>query len=135
MQEAPVTQTGENGAMIHHFLYGLITHKGLVKAITDPAVFIINGEFTGLCFLRTIISKAQLNRVGTVDMIQNRSSRRIQRSYLDGKCGKRLQMAFQRSWYTEAYIREHGKQRNSSTKGDGRIQQLRNHCTESHPIR
>jgi hypothetical protein len=50
---APFTQTGQNGAMMYHFLYDSLAPEGLIKENIDPTVCNINGEFDVICFLLT----------------------------------------------------------------------------------
>jgi hypothetical protein len=47
------------------------TVEGLSKLNVDATPFTINGEQDGLCFLRAIISKAQVDTVGTVHSLRN----------------------------------------------------------------
>jgi hypothetical protein len=68
---AAVTRNGQNAIMLYHFLCISLTPEGLVKVKIDPANSIINGEYDGMSFLRLIIATAQLDTVGTVDMLRS----------------------------------------------------------------
>jgi hypothetical protein len=57
---AGVTVTGQLSVMLYHFLFDSLTPEGRAKVDVDKTPFTINNELDGLCFLRTIISKAQL---------------------------------------------------------------------------
>jgi hypothetical protein len=71
MTALPVTRDGQNASMLYHFLYDSLTPEGLLNVNIDPSIFTINGEVDGLCLLRTIITKAQLDTVGTVNTLQS----------------------------------------------------------------
>jgi hypothetical protein len=68
---AGVTVAGQMSVMLYHFLFDSLTIEGLNKVNVDTAPFMINNERDGLCFLRTIITKAQLDTVVTVHTLRN----------------------------------------------------------------
>jgi hypothetical protein len=68
---AGVTVAGQMSVMLYHFLFDSLTIEGLNKVNVDTAPFMINNERDWLCFLRTIITKAQLDTVGTVHTLRN----------------------------------------------------------------
>jgi hypothetical protein len=65
-----VTRDGQNSVMLFNFLFRSLTVKGLNKVTVNPDQYTINGEQDGLCFLQTIISKVQLDTLGTVDALR-----------------------------------------------------------------
>jgi hypothetical protein len=68
---AGVTATGQQAVMLYHFLFDSLTPEGLSKINVDTTPFTIKNERDGLCFLRTIISRANLDTVGTVHLLRN----------------------------------------------------------------
>jgi hypothetical protein len=68
---ASVTVTGKMSVMLYHFLFDSLTIEGLKKVNVDTAPFMINNERDGLCFLLTIITKAQLDTAGKVHTLRN----------------------------------------------------------------
>jgi hypothetical protein len=68
---ANVTRIGQDSVMLYNFLFDSLTTEGLNKVNIDPTVFTINGEQDGLCFLRTIITKAQMDTIGTVQTLRS----------------------------------------------------------------
>jgi hypothetical protein len=68
---AAITREGQNSVMLYNFLFDSLTTEGLNKVNIDPEVFTINDEQDGLCFLRTIITKAQMDTIGTVQTLRS----------------------------------------------------------------
>jgi hypothetical protein len=68
---AAVTQSCRNAIMMYTFLHLSLTPEALVKVTFYPTVFTINGEADGLCFLWTIIAKAQLDTIGTFNTFRS----------------------------------------------------------------
>jgi hypothetical protein len=68
---ANVTRIGQDSVMLYNFLFDSLTTEGLNKVNIDPTSFTVNGEQDGLCFLRTIITKAQMDTIGTVQTLRN----------------------------------------------------------------
>jgi hypothetical protein len=65
-------RTAQNAAMLYHFLFASLTQEARNKVNIDPTIFTIQGINDGLCFLRTIIAKAQLDTIGTVETLRNK---------------------------------------------------------------
>jgi hypothetical protein len=65
------TVHGQHAVMLYNFLFDSLTIEGLIKVNVDTAPFTINAEQDGLCFLCAIISKAQVDTVGTVHSLRN----------------------------------------------------------------
>jgi hypothetical protein len=63
--------TAQNAAMLYHFLVGSLTMEAKNTVNIEAANFTIAGTKEGLTFLKTIISKAQLDTVGTVETLHN----------------------------------------------------------------
>jgi hypothetical protein len=61
----------QNASMMYHFLFASLTPEARIKVSIDPSVYTVIGIKDGLCFLRTIISKAQLDTMGTVEMLRS----------------------------------------------------------------
>jgi hypothetical protein len=57
--------------MLYNFLFDSLTTEGLNKINIDPTTFTINVEQDGLCFLRAIITKAQMDTIGTVQTLRS----------------------------------------------------------------
>jgi hypothetical protein len=68
---AAITREGQNSVMLYNFLFDSLTTEGLNKVNIDPELFTINDEQDGLCFLRTIITKAQMDTIGTVQTLRS----------------------------------------------------------------
>jgi hypothetical protein len=68
---AGITRIGQDAVMLYNFLFDSLTTEGLNKVNIDPTIFTINGEQDGLCFLRTIITKAQMDTIGTVQTLRS----------------------------------------------------------------
>jgi hypothetical protein len=68
---AGVPVTGQMSVVLYHFLFDSLAIEGLNTVNVDTAPFMINNELDGLCLLRTIITKAQLDKVGTVHTLRN----------------------------------------------------------------
>jgi hypothetical protein len=66
-----ITRTGQDSVMLYNFLFDSLTTEGLTKVNIDPAIFTINDEQDGLCFLRHIITKAQMDTIGTVQTLRS----------------------------------------------------------------
>jgi hypothetical protein len=62
-------RTAENASMMYHFLFALLTPEARTKVTIDQTSYRIQGVKDGQCFLRTLISKAQLDTMGTVEML------------------------------------------------------------------
>jgi hypothetical protein len=65
-------RTAQNAAMMYHFLFASLTQEARNKVNIDPTVFTILNISDGLCFLRTIIGKSQLDTIGTVETLRSR---------------------------------------------------------------
>jgi hypothetical protein len=64
-------RTAQNAAMLYHFLVGSLTMEAKNTVNIETAQFTIAGTKDGLTFLKTIIMKAQLDTVGTVETLRN----------------------------------------------------------------
>lgn len=65
-------RTAQNAAMMYHFLFASLTQEARNKVNIDPTLFTILGVSDGLCFLRTIITKSQLDTISTVKTLRGR---------------------------------------------------------------
>jgi hypothetical protein len=70
MAAAPLGRPAQNATMLYHFLMASLTPEARSKVNVDPMAYTIGGHEDGLCFLRTIITKAQLDTIGTVETLR-----------------------------------------------------------------
>jgi hypothetical protein len=68
---AAITRTGQDSVMLYNFLFDSLTTEGLNKVNFDPSIFTINVEQDGLCFLRTLINKSQMENIGTLQSLRS----------------------------------------------------------------
>jgi hypothetical protein len=61
----------QNSVMLYQFLLNSIEEKWKTTLLSKMAIYSINGEQDGLCFLRLIISRAQVNTLATVSVLRN----------------------------------------------------------------
>jgi hypothetical protein len=60
-------RAAQNSVMLYHFLYSSLTKTALAKVTNEKPLYTVRTYLDGLCFLRLIISKAQLDTIGTVE--------------------------------------------------------------------
>jgi hypothetical protein len=70
MTTAPLGRPAQNAVMFYHFLFASLTPEARNKVNVDPTAYTIGGNEEGLCFLRTIITKAQLDTIGTAETLR-----------------------------------------------------------------
>jgi hypothetical protein len=70
MVVAQLGRAAQNATMLYHFLMASLTPEARNKVNVDPTAYTVGGHEDGLCFLRTIITKAQLDTIGTVETLQ-----------------------------------------------------------------
>jgi hypothetical protein len=63
------TRNAQNASMMYHFLFASLTPEAHTKVTIDPLLYTVTDIKDGLCFLRVIISKAQLDTMDTVEII------------------------------------------------------------------
>jgi hypothetical protein len=63
-------RTAQNAVMLYHFLFSSVTLEAKSKLDIDAQSFTINGNKDGLTFLRAIISRSQLDTIGTVESLR-----------------------------------------------------------------
>jgi hypothetical protein len=61
----------QNSVMLYQFLLNSIDEKWKTTLLSKMGLYSINGEQDGLCFLRLIISRAQVNTLATVSVLRN----------------------------------------------------------------
>jgi hypothetical protein len=61
----------QNLGLLHQFLQNSIKEKWKTTLLSKMALYTINGEQDGLCFLRLLISRAQVNTLATVSVLRN----------------------------------------------------------------
>jgi hypothetical protein len=64
-------RTAQNAAMLYHFLFSSFTPEARNKVNVDPTLFTVMNIKDGLCFLRIIITKAQLDTIGTIEILRS----------------------------------------------------------------
>jgi hypothetical protein len=64
-------RTAQNAAMLYHFLFASLTPEALNKVNVDPTSFTVMNIKDGLCFLQIIITKAQLDTIGTIETLRS----------------------------------------------------------------
>jgi hypothetical protein len=64
-------RTAQNAAMLYHFLFSSLTPEARNKVNVDPTAYLIMNIKDGLCFLRIIITKAQLDTIGTIETLRS----------------------------------------------------------------
>jgi hypothetical protein len=64
-------QDTQNSVMLYQFLLNSIEEKWKTTLLSKMILYTINGEQDGLCFLRLIISRAQVNTLATVSVLRN----------------------------------------------------------------
>jgi hypothetical protein len=62
-----MTRDAQNSTMVYHFLYASVTKEAITKINLWKTAFTIVTHKDGLTFLCTIITKAQLDTIGTVE--------------------------------------------------------------------
>jgi hypothetical protein len=70
MTAAQLGRPAQNATMLYHFLFASLTPEARNKVNVDTAVYTIGGHVDGLCYLRTLITKAQLDTIGTVETLR-----------------------------------------------------------------
>jgi hypothetical protein len=61
----------QNSVMLYQFLLNSIEEKWKATLLSKMAIYTINGEQEGLCFLRLLISRAQVSTLATVSVLRN----------------------------------------------------------------
>jgi hypothetical protein len=61
----------QNSVMLYQFLLNSIEEKWKTTFVSKIALYSINNEQDGLCFLRLIISRAQVSTLATVSVLRN----------------------------------------------------------------
>jgi hypothetical protein len=67
-------RSAQNSTMLYHFLYASLTKDALTKINLRKATFTTLNNKDGVCFLRAIITEAQLDTIGTVETYRKQLS-------------------------------------------------------------
>lgn len=68
---AALGRTAQNAVMMYHFLFASLTTEARNKVGVDPTQYTIGSDEEGLCYLRMIIAKAQLDTIGTIETLRS----------------------------------------------------------------